>query len=120
MKEINLINDLINRVVDLTTVCLDLADEGQYEELNSVMDRRGKILDIISVVREKINTNSLPGDEFISQFNNQVSLLINEIIRMDDYIVSCLKDEKEKTQIQIAKTFKNKENLKGYNLNNLK
>ncbi len=112
----------LEKSYELTRLALKLVQQKDYEKLNEVLDNRARAVNIIQSLSEKLSLyaskESAPSS--LSEFNNQVSQVIEKINSMDEIITSCLEHEKDKTQFEIAKTFKNKENFKGYNLNNLK
>lgn len=122
MKDIqNNLIDFLESAYKLTREGLRLAQEGSVDKLNEVLDNRERALNIVESLSEQLalhQTQMAPSQ--YEEFNNQVSQVINKIIDMDSIITDCLLHEKNKTQFEIAKTFKNKENFKGYNLNNLK
>lgn len=123
MKEIQgqLVN-FLEKAYQLTREALKLVQDRDFEKLNSVLDNRERAVGVIQSLSEKLalyKTNNQSPKSF-EEFNNQVNQVINKISAMDEIITSCLEHEKNKTQFEIAKTFKNKENFKGYNLNNIK
>ena len=122
MKDIqNQLIEFLEKAYELTTIALKKVQERDFEQLGDILDNRERSLNIINSLSEKLslykNTDS---PKSVIEFNTQVNLVIEKIANMDDIITSCLQHEKEKTQIEIAKTYKNKENFKGYNLNSLK
>jgi CRISPR/Cas system CSM-associated protein Csm4 (group 5 of RAMP superfamily) len=87
--------DFLQKAYELSTAALKKAQAGEMDQLSELLDNRERSINIINSLTEKL-TN------------------------IDDIITSCLQHEKEKTQNEIAKAFQNKENFKGYNLNNTK
>ncbi len=121
MKELNLLNHLIENVIKITTKCYDDVLNEEYENIENDFETRGKMLDIIMTIQE--NLSSAPttkNSNIIVQYNNQLNQLVERVKAFDAQILENLQKEQSKTQIQIAKAFKNKENFKGYNLNNIK
>jgi hypothetical protein len=113
----------LEKAYELTTQALKNAQASEFEQLNTLLENRERAINVIQSLSEKLslypaNENEAPNS--LIEFNNQVSQVIDKINSMDEIITSCLEHERNKTQIEIAKTFKNKENFKGYNLNNLK
>ena len=122
MKEIqDQLIEYLEKAYELTRLALKHVQAREYEKLSEVLDNRERSLNIISSLSEKLSLyKDVKSPQLLIEFNNQVNLVIEKIANMDDIITSCLKHEKEKTQFEIAKTYKNKENFKGYNLNNTK
>jgi hypothetical protein len=123
MKEIQgQLITFLEKAYQLTTQALKLVQEQDFEKLHLVLDNRERAVGIIQSLSEKLSlySNNTDSPEAFQEYNNQVNQVIEKIGAMDDIITSCLEHEKNKTQFEIAKTFKNKENFKGYNLNNIK
>ncbi len=113
----------LEKAYQLTQLALKCVQQRDYERLSEILDNRERAVNIIQSLSENLSLHSKDkknNSDAVIQFNNQVSLVIEKINQMDEIITSCLEHEKDKTQFEIAKTFKNKENFKGYNLNNLK
>ena len=126
MKELqelqNEVMDMLDKAYALTRDALKQVQEKEFEVLLNTLDNRERAINIINSLSEKLflyskNPNA---PKSIIDFNNQVTQVIEAINNMDEVITKCLVHEKEKTQFEIAKTFKNKENFRGYNLNNTK
>lgn len=120
-----LLTDLIEKAVKISQECVKQVNTGDFESLDGLIKQREKVISVISTVHERLTLeqNSLKDKgqrEDAILYNNQLNLLLNKISEFDDFIVTKLDEERDKTQIEIAKAFKNKENLKGYNLNCLK
>lgn len=122
MNEVqNQLLTFLEKAYELTTIALKLVQKNEIEQLINVMENRERAINIIESLSEKLSLYQKNADpELYQAFNNQVSQVITKIASMDDIITECLEHEKKKTQFEIAKTFKNKENFKGYNLNNIK
>ncbi|MCO4753012.1 MAG: hypothetical protein KC478_00950 [Bacteriovoracaceae bacterium] len=101
----------VNTAHELGGLVLSLLEEQKYEQALGILDNRARVVNIILHLDEQYG---LPSD------NNQLNQLLSEISQMDQKIYDLLSHEKLITQNEIAKTRKNKENFKGYNLNNLK
>ena len=122
MQEIekNLI-DFLEKAYELTVLSLKHAQNKDFEQLNSVLENRERAINIVQSLSENLALYQQKMDpKTYTPFNNQVNQVIEKIHSMDEIVMTCLEHEKTKTQFQIAKTFKNKENFKGYNLNKLK
>jgi transcription termination factor NusB len=108
--------DFINRAYLLTKDGLKAVQNRDFDSLVKILDNREKAINIASTFSERLALYP----EQDEAFNNQVNQVVESIAKLDDIISSCLEHEKTKTQFEIAKTHKNKENFKGYNLNRLK
>lgn len=113
--------EFLQKAYELTTSALKLAQEKEFEQLNIVLENRERVINIIDSLSQQLSLYQKNADqELVNKFNNQVSQVINKINTIDEIMTECLEHEKSKTQFEIAKTFKNKENFKGYNLNSIK
>lgn len=121
MQELELLNNLLESTVKLTNQLMTEVENGNFDRLDFIVEQRGKALTIINHLTEKLHMNTnLKNSKTITLYNNQLSQLVELIEQSDDLLLNKLSEESLKTQNQIAKTFKNKENLKGYNLNFIK
>ena len=122
MQEIqkNLIS-FLDKAYALTIKSLKLVQNQEFEELNTVLANRERAINIIDSLSQNLSMfqSKMEQNEF-NEFNTQVSQVIEKINGIDEIVMSCLDHEKNKTQFEIAKSFKSKENFKGYNLNNVK
>ena len=111
----------LEKAYELTVASLKLAQSKNFEELVKVLDNRERAINIVQSLSENLalHQKNKPKEAYMD-FNNQVSQVIEKIHSMDEIVMTCLEHEKEKTQFEIAKTFKNKENFRGYNLNKIK
>jgi hypothetical protein len=109
-----LINELVIKIYDITLECLDQSEKGEVEKVTALLDDREKIIQVI---------DKLSKDEIV-QNNNEILTQLNQVIskiqEKDQVIITNLASLKDKLHFEIAKVFKTKENLKGYNLNKLK
>lgn len=106
---------------EMSDQCLELLRSKRFDAALDVLDNRGRVVNIIIHLDEQIRiTPSEPVNDQGSEENNLVNQLIKSINIKDEEIFELLSHEKLLTQNEIAKTRKNKENFKGYNLNNLK
>lgn len=98
---------------------IDCFDKGNTNAALNILENRSRVINIVFHLDEKIQveTQNPPIDE---QKEKLVVDLISAINSFDDIIQEYLVKEKLITQNEIAKTHKNKENFKGYNLNNTK
>jgi hypothetical protein len=120
-----LLTDLIAKAIYISQQSVQMVDAFQFDKVEELTRKREKVISIILTLHERLELsqqivkNTTERERAIA-FNNQLNLLIEKISEFDEYIMLRLNEEKDKTQIEIAKVFKNKENFKGYNLNCLK
>jgi hypothetical protein len=120
-----LLTDLIAKAIYISQQTVQMVDAFQFDKVEELTRKREKVISIILTLHERLELsqqivkNTTERERAIA-FNNQLNLLIENISEFDEYIMLRLNEEKDKTQIEIAKVFKNKENFKGYNLNCLK
>lgn len=107
----------LETALELSQLCLQLIEEKKHEKALAVLDNRSRVVNIVLHLDETVRG---AGHEVSEEFNNLVSRLITSINERDKIIYERLNQEKLLTQNEIAKTSKNKENFKGYNLNDLK
>ena len=122
MQEIqkNLIS-FLDKAYALTIESLKLVQKQDFENLNNVLSNRERAINIIDSLSQNLSMYQKNMDQAdVNEFNTQVSQVIEKINSIDEIVMSCLEHEKNKTQFEIAKSFKSKENFKGYNLNNVK
>lgn len=109
--------EFLEKAYELSIEGLKLAREGRFDELIPLLDNRERAIAIAETMSERMSLEQTQQtEEQINKTNNQVNQLINKINSLDESITMYLQAEKMKTQNEIAKTFKNKENFKGYNL----
>lgn len=111
----------LEKAYELTVSSLKLAQAKNFDELIKVLDNRERAINVVQSMSENLALHQKNKEqESYVTFNNQVNQVIEKIHGIDEIVMTCLDHEKEKTQFEIAKTFQNKENLKGYNLNKIK
>ncbi len=114
--------DILTKAYQLTREALTLAQTGEVNKLNRTLDNRERVFSIAETLSERLalHFKTNPNKDLINEFNVHTARIIDQINQIDSLITDVLENEKNKTQFEIAKTHKNKENFKGYNLNNLK
>lgn len=120
-QDLDLLTDYLGKTLSMSRDALKFAQEKNVEELNQTLDNRERIINILMSLHERVSMHlqTQPAD-LAEQVNAQINQIIEQIDSLDDAVTSFLLSEKNKTQFEIAKTHKNKENFKGYNLNKLK
>jgi aconitase B len=121
--------DLQNKIISftekaylITRECVRACDSKNPERVNDLIGERDKVLSIIQSYQENLSIYKLNDEQkvIMEEFKTNLSKIISSIIKKDEYILEYLNEEKKNMQSEIAKVYQNKENLKGYNLNNLK
>lgn len=96
-------------------------DKNDIDAALSILENRSRVINIIFHLDENLQLEQKEAPiEKIEQINRLVVDMIGSINNYDEKIQEYLVREKLITQNEIAKTHKNKENFKGYNLNNTK
>lgn len=90
----------------LSEACLHGLKDRNYEGVNSLLEKRIRVIDIAL--------------KLIGSDTEGLEIKITRLSKLNDEILPLLVAEKQFTQIEIAKTIKNKENFKGYNLKHIK
>lgn len=109
-----LLNELVVKAYDITMECLEQADNGDVDKVMALLNNREKLINVIDKLsKDAIIQNN---KEILTQLNQ----LIAKIQEKDQDIINKLSSLKDKLHFEIAKVFKTKENLKGYNLNKVK
>ena len=120
-KNYELFTDLFEKIIYVSRKCLECAESGDFEQINFLVEQRDKLISITETIHERLTLEQMNMDSSIAiEFNNQVNELIEKMNQMDEQILIKLNEERDNMQIEIAKSFKNKENFRGYNLNCLK
>ena len=120
-KNYELFADLFEKIIFVSRKCLDCAESKDFEQLNFLVEQRDKLISITQTIHERLTLEQTSMDSNIAiEFNNQVNELIEKMNEMDEQVLIKLHEERDNMQIEIAKSFKNKENFRGYNLNCLK
>jgi len=113
--------DFIEKALLLSADCLNHIANDNAEKLLETLENRDRVINIINSLHENVTLEQTQiNSEYNDEFNNQLNQLITVINQIDEKVLTYLHEEREIVQNEIAKTFKNKENLKGYNLNSLK
>lgn len=115
-KIINLYIEVIEKIAINSADCRYYMKSGDIDILMDYLDQRSALINIFKTLKIKI-ANDFPTSVQIDQTVNQ---FLKKSEQFNQEILTFLDLEKAKTKLEIAKTFKNKENLKGYNLSSTK
>jgi len=120
--KLNFLIQMCFKALEVTQKILMYCDENEFEKVAIALADRESLINIINKLSNSLNedmkTNKCSDKE--SQIRESLVKVIEDIRKLDDKILLRLQNAKEDTQIEIARAFKNKENLKGYNLSSLK
>ncbi len=120
--------NLLNKSVNLTEKMVKAAEKENIQSVSELADNRQRLLDIISKVQVEIE-NVLEkevgkqGKYFIQKANSWISqtqIYIQDIAKLDEILLEHLNQVKENTIKEVSTVFKQKESIKGYNLQNVK
>tara|TARA_B100001971_G_scaffold213155_1_gene245524 strand:+ start:115352 stop:115711 length:360 start_codon:yes stop_codon:yes gene_type:complete len=119
MNNQDLFIQALRDAVMMSQQVIECFNKGNTGAALNILENRSRVINIVFHLDEKLQLESqnTPIDE---QRERLTLELIQAINTFDDKIQEYLVKEKVITQNEIAKTHKNKENLKGYNLNNTK
>ncbi len=104
------------------------AMQGEFGIMVAESKNRARLINILQDLQTSIedmleDTENCKGAETLDillKWNNDVSLWVEKINKIDQQIIDFLQGQKEKTIQEIAHIFKNRQALKGYNLGNTK
>jgi len=96
-------------------------EKGNINAALNILENRSRVINIIFHLDEQLQLEqSASPQRDQDDINSLVVDMIGSVNEFDEIIQEYLLKEKLITQNEIAKTHKNKENFKGYNLNNTK
>lgn len=112
----NLYIEVLEKIAINSADCRIHMKSQDVETLMDYLDQRSALINIFQTLKIKIRADYPTSEEI----DTTVNLFLKKMEQFNQEILSFLNLEKDKTRLEIAKTFKNKENLKGYNLNSIK
>lgn len=113
-KFIELLQEYLIKAIELTETMIK-SDYSDTETIALMTQNRGRLMQIIDQIASYIIWEEV-SEEDKTHLNNQV----NFIKKLDEQLLVNLQSYKDEVQADIKKTFQTKENIKGYNLNDLK
>lgn len=113
-KFVELLQEYLIKAIDLTEAMIK-SDYANTEAIALMTQNRERLMQIIDQIASHIVWEEVSGDDK-SHLNNQ----INFIKKLDEELLVNLQSYKNEIQAEIKKTYQSKENIKGYNLNDLK
>ena len=113
-KMILLFDEFIMKAVTMTESILN-SDEIDTAKLEDFTQNRERLLSLLDQISQQIDWETVSINS-----RNEFSRKIDYIKSLDMKLLAKLQDHKQEVQKEIEQTFKQKENIKGYNLNDVK
>ncbi len=111
---ISLFDEYIMKAIT-TTETMIASDLTNNEQLTQFTDNRERLLSIIDQISKQIDWNSVSEEQ-----KNDLNRKIEYIKNLDVKLLTKLQEYQEEVRREIEQTFKQKENIKGYNLSDVK
>ncbi len=120
---------LLNKALALTQEIAVKTKESDLENVVDLSENRERLVQLIFHLFNQIDRelNLLTAEEItpalvnsLKVWQEQMNILVDTINQLDQEVIEALETNKEQTTGEIAQIFQAKENLKGYNLNNVK
>ena len=90
-------------------------DNDKLENLDGFVDNRDRLLMIIGQIANQIDWNQVPNEK-----REELNRQIDYIKKLDEKLLTKLQEHREFIKGEIEKTHRQKENIKGYNLSDVK
>lgn len=113
-KMITLFDEFIMKAVTLTESILD-SDYRDSSKLEQFTANRERLLSVIDQISQKVEWETVDLVE-----RNEFNRKIEYIKQLDVKLLAKLQEHQEEVRKEIEVTFKQKENIKGYNLSDVK
>ncbi len=113
-KMILLFDEFIMKAIVMTESILD-SDYRESAKLEEFTQNRERLLSVIDQISQQIEWETISIDDR-SELNRKIEYIKN----LDLKLLSQLNEHKEEVKKEIEQTFKQKENIKGYNLSDVK
>lgn len=113
-KMILLFDEYIMKAITMTESMLD-SECSDTVKLDNFTQNRERLLSVLDQISQQINWQNIA-----IECRNDLSKKIEYIKSLDVKLLTKLQDHKEEVQKEIEQTFKQKENIKGYNLTDVK
>ena len=113
-KMILLFDEYIMKAVTMTESIMEekYRDTAKLEEFTNNRDR---LLGVIDQISQQVDWNTVAAEE-----RGELSRKIDYIKSLDVKLLTKLQEHQEEVKKEIEQTFKQKENIKGYNLSDVK
>jgi hypothetical protein len=113
-KLIQLFEEYILKAIEQTENALNL-DFNDNQKLDLFIENRHRLLMIIDQISRQINWPSVPEEKRL-ELDKQIGF----IKKLDEKLIVKLQEHKAEVKTEIEKTCRQKENIKGYNLSDVK
>lgn len=113
-KMIELFDDFIMKAIVMTELFLSSNLENN-DKLEDFTQNRERLLAVIEKISQQIDWNTVPSSDK-DEYYRKLSYIKN----LDMQLISKLQQYQAEIRKDIEQTFKQKENIKGYNLNDVK
>lgn len=113
-KMILLFDEFIMKAVTMTEAIME-SDYRDAAKLEYFTQNRERLLSVLDQISLKIEWETVPMDDR-TEFNRKIEYIKN----LDVKLLTKLQEHQEEVRNEIEQTFKQKENIKGYNLNDVK
>ncbi len=113
-KMVHLFEEFITKAINMTEAIID-SDYIETSKLENFTENRDRLLSVLDQISQKINW-----EEFPQENRNDLNRKIEFIKILDVKLLAKLQEHKEEVKKEIEQTFKQKENIKGYNLTDVK
>jgi len=120
--------DLLENVYKISIKIFSSASRGMIDEVSSESENRERLINILESVQAQAEATLNKMSDFtdlellmiIRSWREDVNYWIDKIRNVDSNTTLLLEQLKEEATIEIANVYKNKESLKGYNLNSIR
>lgn len=121
--------DLVKFATKCSLAISQCVEEGNFDELNFHMENRDRVIGQIQTFQDMIESSirAVPAEFVTAQFSDivkawshDINHWLEDIKKIDDYILCLLDKEKGKTQKEIAEIFQVKKAYKGYDLSSVR
>lgn len=113
-KMILLFDEYIMKAITMTESILDL-EYSDTAKLEDFTQNRERLLSVLDQISQQIEWTTISIES-----RNELSRKIDYIKSLDVKLLTKLQEHKEEVKKEIEQTFKQKENIKGYNLSDVK
>lgn len=110
-----LFEEFILKAVTMTENILTADFHAEETNFDTFTTNRERLFQVIEKIAQQVDWEKVP-DEKRNEFNRQIEY----IKKLDDELIVKLQDYKNDIKREIEVTSRNHENVKGYNLNNVK
>ncbi len=111
---VNLFEEFVTKAIIETERAITL-DSSDISSIENFMLNRDRLLQIINQISNQIEWETVNDDT-----KTNLNRYIDYIKKLDEQLLVKLQSTREEIKSDIEKTFKQKENIKGYNLNDTK